>query len=142
MRPRKAETNTAHAPRAAEAPPPSLRLAATNMSDAIVRRFFFRVVSGNPQFSESHVSKFAGANINFCYVELIRQITSMASVCTTPKALAGILVPAMTLGFLGNSRKHVLVKRDICVLPARCLGEPRDLPLPRFHISFCYVELI
>ena len=66
----------------------------------------------------------------------------MASVCTTPKVLEGIVVPAMTLGFLGNSRKRVLVKLDICVLPARCLGDPRDLPLPKFHIGFCYVELI
>jgi len=114
----------------------------TNFPDLIVRGIFFGGVLGNRQFSESRVSKFAGANINFCYGELISNITSMASVWTTSQVLVGIVVPAMTLGLLGNCCKHVLVKRYICVLSARCPGEPRDLSLQRSHINFCYGELI
>ena len=68
--------------------------------------------------------------------------TSIASVLSTPNVLAGIVVPGMTLGFLASMPKHVLAKLDICVLPARSPGEPRGLPLQKFHISFCYVELI
>ena len=81
------------------------------------------MTSGIPKIKEFREILGAGGHTNFCYVELITNIKSIASVCTTSEVLVGIVVPGMTLGLLGNCRKHVLVKRDICVLSARCLGD-------------------